>query len=896
MLKTGPTYFCLRIIPNIISLSMLSSQKIFYFHPIARHLLMGADSLKIILELRRLILIQYNYRVSTDFILYFLALIFLSLAFRLIYNDYSRSINALYNQKQSNSIEKSASMTRTLELATTIIADNPFAHFIPSNKDFPSKVDKIEYLFNRIRKKEKDDKFMIAAYEMAFILLVGERIPLRVLILLAGRINRYETGFIERSVKRKLLKKVEKRLKEDYITQDNQKSRNDNIIDDQSNKRLSNENLNIYEWINILKIQETVLSKMQTVISGLATFLRSLKSKMLTSKKIHKGLAEIKQLKAEVDRNFTTQDKQSNQHYTFHLLPYALYLETIKNDRGCCQYYLRQFTQRAQLNHHSRTQVAVTRLDLSTTCCLSVEIEQNGLGSVLWSSDNCRTVLGRNFNTEKEVRGEMLVSTQIRKEHQIMVEEFVRGERVGYLGSVKRRIVSVPQSKEFRVLEVVVKMAPAIDTGFTFLVSMAKSRDRLTGGASSKEGCLVINESLEIVAVNRCADMDWAFNELTLRTSKYCLNNFSNTLHKHCIKVIRETIDQALYCFWLSTQFTRSTLQTSIRNPLTGIRHKCTVGLEMFCYPNLQSNRTSSNHPNEPIVEIVLHIKRTDPKLEPENMPEQVGGTQSEDSFDLNLNKKEIMNFRTEAEEKPVVRTLFSPNSFPSKSTTRMVDSSSLRLLSFAGSKKSPLKQIIRSSEVSAKEVNKEDIGKDDSINESSLRNNNYEKVKNIEHISNTQQTGRGSDSTIAQISLKSKINHVIDKQEKLYVRSELFCMVLLQILIWSMSIFSTVYMNNKSNIEMQKMIEVRSGFAIIIRGFSNMFNSGTMLLNHMFVQRGYISTTKYSQFNKSSQTNFLTEAEKSIQRSTDASRQLKKHIFSFDIHQASKFLKRTAK
>mgnify|MGYP007115105425 CR=1 FL=1 len=174
--------------------------------------------------------------------------------------------------------------------------------------------------------------------------MVGERIPLRVLILLAGRINRYETGFIERPVKRKLLKKIEKRLKEDYITQDNQKSRNDNIIDDQSNKRLSNENLNIYEWINILKIQETVLSKMQTVISGLATFLRSLKSKMLTSKKIHKGLAEIKQLKAEVDRNFTTLDKQSNQHYTFHLLTYALYLETIKNDRGCCQYYLRQFT------------------------------------------------------------------------------------------------------------------------------------------------------------------------------------------------------------------------------------------------------------------------------------------------------------------------------------------------------------------------------------------------------------------------------------------------------------------------------------------------------------------------------------------------------------------------
>lgn len=105
-----------------------------------------------------------------------------------------------------------------------------------------------------------------------------------------------------------------------------------------------------------------------------------------------------------------------------------------------------------------------------------MEIEQNGLGSVLWSSDNCRTVLGGNFNTEKEVRGEMLVSTEIRKEHQIMVEEFVRGERGGYLGSVKRRIVSVPQSKEFRVLEVVVKMAPAIDTGFTFLVIMAKSR------------------------------------------------------------------------------------------------------------------------------------------------------------------------------------------------------------------------------------------------------------------------------------------------------------------------------------------------------------------------------------------------------------------------------------
>ena len=430
----------------------------------------------------------------------------------------------------------------------------------------------------------------------------------------------------------------------------------------------------------------------------------------------------------------------------------------------------------------------------------------------------------------------------------------------------------------------------------------------MSGGASSKEGCLVVNEKLEIVAVNSCADMDWAFNELTLRTSKYCLNNFSSTLHKHCIKVIRETIDQvnkshekedltkSFPLQTLSTQFTRSTLQTSIRNPLTGIRHKCTVGLEIFCYPNLQSSRTSSNLRNEPIVEIVLHIKKNDPKLEPENMPEHVGGTQSEDSFALSLNKKEIMNFRTEAEEKPVVRTLFSPNSLPSKSTTRMVDSSSLRLLSFAGSKKSPHKQILRSSEVKTKEVNKEDIGKEDSIHESSIRNNNFEKVQNIEHISNTQQTGRGSVSTIAQISLKSKINHVIDKQEKLYVRSELFCMVFLQILIWSMSTFSTVYMNNKSNIEMQKMIEVRSGFAIIVKGFSNMFNSGTMLLNHMFVQRGYISTTKYSQFNKNSQTNFLTEAEKSIQRSTDTSRQLKTHIFSFDIERASKFLKQTAK
>lgn len=211
-------------------------------------------------------------------------------------------------------------------------------------------------------------------------------------------------------------------------------------------------NLNLTKLVQAIRIQFVIADKMTDSIHKAIKMFSSSSSNQLSYNYMHKAMAAIVETVDELWIQFHRLEMLAIDKYKFHLLPFAIYLDVLYNDRQSLLKLVKIYEERAATSLWKTRKMQdpreIKRLSGEIMAVINISCSKHDLGLITMVSKNIKfafgvdwqTTLGRNIND--------LLAFNFQSVHRQMMLNLMNDHDKPYLGRFLKRYVRFDENFE----------------------------------------------------------------------------------------------------------------------------------------------------------------------------------------------------------------------------------------------------------------------------------------------------------------------------------------------------------------------------------------------------------------------------------------------------------------
>lgn len=149
--------------------------------------------------------------------------------------------------------------------------------------------------------------------------------------------------------------------------------------------------------------------------------------------------------------------------------------------------------------------------------------------------------------------------------------------------------------------------------------------------------------------------------------------------------------------------------------------------------------------------------------------------------------------------------------------------------------------------------------------------------------------------SSTGSINFKHRVFTIINRQKRYFVWRELVMIVVVQCLVWSAAVYITVVLDQNYNIQMKNAIEIRKGVRFFALGNAKVVSTAAAYFEYMFEKKGILNKDRYRHVLPRLSRDWIIEGNRQFRAAEHYSLMLIEHIYSFEATYANRYLQYNA-
>ena len=263
--------------------------------------------------------------------------------------------------------------------------------------------------------------------------------------------------------------------------------------------RRTNVSLDVYNIIETVSAFERLVDQMRIQLRLQTQFLSAVESRSQPVADVHSAVRVITEQRAHCKVLFDDLHAKADSAQTFHLLPFAFFLEHTENNLERRVELVKTYYFKSQVRRVHR-RMFNELVDQSLT--IVTESERAKLGTITHSSKNVGLVFGADIPPLEGRSLDLFFHSEMATAHRRQMRDYMQHFDRPYLGEHRERYVTVGNGVYYRV-NCVTKFVPHLKHGFQFVTMMKHLTDE-TGKYGKMDTIsihLALNDKLNVVGI-----------------------------------------------------------------------------------------------------------------------------------------------------------------------------------------------------------------------------------------------------------------------------------------------------------------------------------------------------------------------------------------------------------
>jgi len=641
--------------------------------------------------------------------------------------------------------------------------------------------------------------------------------------------------------------------------------------------------------INVVSHAGKMVDLMTSAVSLCQTLYDRLSTGVIHVADMHRYARRIYQKKRKLQQMYTEIDSQvgkDEQRPLVHILPFAMYILGLENDRPRMMKLVKTHIDRAKVLSRSSDRRfcdghATRHFDIQTMVVMVVACSRTALGRIVQVTQNCEGVLGvQRTHLEDKHIGD-LMSEELAAVHAGLMDSFVRQHDKQYLGVERKRYLRVGSAPVFTQTSMIVKLNPWVGGDPSFLV--------LVRNEDYGQSFVMVSAERRIVGWSRALWQEWVGAAGLMNVP---LGLISRNLEQRFEDKVEDQLKSYFYTFKekLTAELDRGTVRklseaanqvnqdeaTAVRRVLKGNHHQGLTLFEGDCEFEVASSIIPKEIRTGIFFEVIISFKS-----DHGNAPIQLNPRKME-TKQMVINSNQ--SYQKIVQDKGHSMSIFTnANPLVNYQRTR-TGTKKLSIMSSSSYSHSLLDKDSDSDSVSRKWHQP--------IRLNARPGLKVQGAQERKHSFGCHSEIDKSSSSPETFSLRNKVQLVILKKSRTYFWKELIAILFVEIMVWSLSFYITMLMSENFYSNMTKLIDLRHGFHLMSAANTYFWHMEIGLLETLLEHQGYLPKGRYTNpVLFKSKVGLEQEAIDDYKNAMRLSMKFQSHVYLFNWKYSSRYL-----